>query len=81
MAGAGDWARWRVGGPEAAYTLGIEEEVMLLEPDGWMLSQTASSVLATLPDDLARRVFRAAARSSQRREGFKPLATKSLATY
>ena len=45
------WAEWR--SSETAYTVGIEEEVMLLDPVGWKLSQTCEAVLATLPDDLA----------------------------
>ena len=38
---APDWADWRASMP---YTLGVEEEVMLLEPEGWMLAQEADEV-------------------------------------
>jgi glutamate---cysteine ligase / carboxylate-amine ligase len=47
------WAEWR---PRSApYTVGIEEEAMLLDPVGWKLSQTCTDVLAALPPDLAAR--------------------------
>ena len=45
------WADWRAS--STAYTVGIEEEAMLLDPVGWKLSQTCEAVLAALPDDLA----------------------------
>lgn len=46
------WAEWR-SGPEA-YTVGIEEELMLLEPDDWSLAQAGDAVLPALPPQLAR---------------------------
>jgi glutamate---cysteine ligase / carboxylate-amine ligase len=46
-----DWAAWQ-GGPRP-YTLGVEEEVMLLDPDGWSLAQRIEDVLGVLPDELA----------------------------
>ena len=46
-----DWAKWS-GGPRP-YTLGIEEEVMLLDPQrNWALAQRIDDVLEALPDSL-----------------------------
>jgi carboxylate-amine ligase len=45
------WADWRAH-PEA-YTVGIEEEAMLLQPGEWKLSQSCEEVLAELPPDIA----------------------------
>ena len=49
-----EWARW----PEAArdWTLGVEEEVMLLDPGSWSLAQTIDDVLPALSPRLAGRV-------------------------
>jgi carboxylate-amine ligase len=46
------WAHWN-GGPGQRYTLGVEEEVMLLNPRGWSLAQSSDEVLAGLSDELA----------------------------
>ncbi|HTP18184.1 MAG TPA: YbdK family carboxylate-amine ligase [Solirubrobacteraceae bacterium] len=51
LGGAG-WATWR---PSEAYTVGIEEEVMLLDPAGWGLTQRGDEVLALAGPDLAGR--------------------------
>ena len=48
-----DWARW----PEPSgreWTLGVEEEVMLLDPRGWNLAQSVEDVLDAMPDELVR---------------------------
>jgi glutamate---cysteine ligase / carboxylate-amine ligase len=46
------WAEWNSGA--RPYTVGIEEEVMLLDPRrGWALAQRIEEVLQALPDDLA----------------------------
>ena len=46
------WAEWS---PHVStYTVGIEEEAMLLVPDEWKLSQTCEQVLARLPERVAR---------------------------
>jgi glutamate---cysteine ligase / carboxylate-amine ligase len=45
------WADWRAGA--TPYTVGIEEETMLLDPVGWTLSQTCVEVLAELPEEIA----------------------------
>jgi carboxylate-amine ligase len=50
------WAAWRGGAPSAAFTLGIEEEVMLLNAGDWSLAYAADDVIAELPPDLAERV-------------------------
>jgi glutamate---cysteine ligase / carboxylate-amine ligase len=46
------WARWN-DELDQRYTLGVEEEVMLLEPANWSLAQSSDEVLARLSDDLA----------------------------
>src|SRR5688572_15286550 len=46
-----EWAR-----PPEAYTVGAEEELMLLHPPGWALAQTVETVLPSLPPRLARHV-------------------------
>src|SRR5204862_6344101 len=46
----GPWAAWRL--PEA-YTVGLEEEVMLLDPDGWELTQRGVEVLSQAGEALA----------------------------
>ena len=48
------WARWPE--PSAAtppYTIGIEEEVMLLEPEQWQLAARIDDVLLSIPPGLA----------------------------
>jgi carboxylate-amine ligase len=45
------WARWQ---PSTPYTVGLEEEVMLLDPDQWTLAQNADAVLSSLSGELAR---------------------------
>jgi carboxylate-amine ligase len=47
------WARWPVA-DDVGWTLGVEEEVMLLDPSGWSLAQAIDDVLSVLPDDLRR---------------------------
>jgi carboxylate-amine ligase len=48
------WAQWR---PSAAYTVGIEEEVMLLDPEDWSLAHRVDDVLPRLSPDLAAQVW------------------------
>ena len=43
------WAEWQSG---EAYTLGVEEEVMLLDPADWSLAQRIADVLAALPEGM-----------------------------
>src|SRR5258705_13688571 len=46
---APEWAWWHPIGAERPWTVGIEEEVMLLEPHGWTLVNEIDAVLNTLP--------------------------------
>jgi glutamate---cysteine ligase / carboxylate-amine ligase len=50
------WAAWRGGLPSTPFTLGIEEEVMLLDAHDWSLAYAADEVVAELPPDLRERV-------------------------
>jgi carboxylate-amine ligase len=50
---APDWASWN---PSEPYTLGAEEEVMLLEPVGWRLAPDIESVIPSLSPGLAEHV-------------------------
>jgi glutamate---cysteine ligase / carboxylate-amine ligase len=43
-----EWARWEADPGRPAWTLGIEEEVMLLDPDGWELAYRLDDVLPVL---------------------------------
>jgi carboxylate-amine ligase len=47
------WSKWRHGNE---YTLGVEEEVMLLDPRDWTLAPAIDDVLDALPDDLCDHV-------------------------
>ncbi len=47
------WARWN-GKLDHRYTIGAEEEVMLLEPLRWSLAQASDTVLASLSEKLRR---------------------------
>jgi glutamate---cysteine ligase / carboxylate-amine ligase len=47
-----DWATWRA---SEAYTVGIEEEVMLLDPADWTLTHRGDEVLSRAGEDLAGR--------------------------
>jgi len=53
VTGLPDWANWN-GGNE--FTLGVEEETMLLNPHDWSLAQQMDRVLPALSEDLAARV-------------------------
>ncbi len=50
------WAEWQGGTVDGAYTLGIEEEVMLLDPEDWSLAQRIETVLPRLDSQLADHV-------------------------
>jgi carboxylate-amine ligase len=50
------WAAWRGGAPSTPYTVGVEEEVMLLDPVDWSLSNAADTVLRELPPELGAHV-------------------------
>jgi hypothetical protein len=47
-----DWARWSATAAERPWTVGIEEEVMLLEPLTWALANRIDHVLAVLPPEV-----------------------------
>jgi glutamate---cysteine ligase / carboxylate-amine ligase len=47
------WAEWNADG--AAWTVGVEEEVMLLDPRDWSLASRIGEVLPALPAGLAAR--------------------------
>jgi len=51
----GHWADWSSAGREAPWTIGLEEEVMLLEPGTWQLDSRSDEVLAALPDEMRGR--------------------------
>ncbi len=51
------WSDWNPAGTEAPWTVGIEEEVMLLEPRDWSLTSRSEEVLAALPDDMIERTM------------------------
>ena len=46
------WARWN-DELDQRYTLGVEEELMLLEPADWSLAQSSDAVLPRLSDELS----------------------------
>jgi carboxylate-amine ligase len=50
------WSVWKAHPSGADYTLGVEEEVMLLHPHDWSLAQQSDRVLKTLPPDLSHQV-------------------------
>jgi carboxylate-amine ligase len=47
------WARWDADATRPAWTVGIEEEVMLLDPEDWALAYRLDDVLPVLSDGLA----------------------------
>ena len=47
------WAEWSPAGAEAPWTVGVEEEVMLLDPVTWMPASRSEEVLAALDRDVA----------------------------
>jgi glutamate---cysteine ligase / carboxylate-amine ligase len=50
------WARWN-GELDQRYTLGVEEELMLLEPRRWSAAQSSDKVLARLSGELSAHTF------------------------
>jgi glutamate---cysteine ligase / carboxylate-amine ligase len=47
------WADWSPAGAEAPWTVGVEEEVMLLDPGSWMLESRSEAVLEALDPEVA----------------------------
>ncbi len=50
------WSHWNASRAETPYTVGIEEELMLLRPDDWSMAQCSEEVLEALPADLRAHV-------------------------
>jgi glutamate---cysteine ligase / carboxylate-amine ligase len=48
-----DWAAWNPAGAEAPWTVGVEEEVMLLDPTTWMPASRSEEVLEALDPEIA----------------------------
>lgn len=48
-----DWHDWQASAP---YSLGVEEEVMLVDPVDWSLAQRVESVLERLPPEITEHV-------------------------
>jgi carboxylate-amine ligase len=46
------WWDWNGRGRDSQYTVGIEEEAMLLDPEGWMLAHHSDRVLESLPPEV-----------------------------
>jgi glutamate---cysteine ligase / carboxylate-amine ligase len=65
------WSDWRSSAP---YTIGLEEEVMLLDPADWSLAQRSDDVLPQLPPGLAQHV------SAETHQGALELSTDPHAT-
>jgi glutamate---cysteine ligase / carboxylate-amine ligase len=55
-AGLPDWALWQVDPDRPAWTVGIEEEVMLLAPRDWCLAHVMDELLPELSPGLAEKV-------------------------
>jgi glutamate---cysteine ligase / carboxylate-amine ligase len=51
-----EWARWNADPLRPAWTVGIEEEVMLLDPESWRLAHRIDAVLPELSPDLSAHV-------------------------
>jgi glutamate---cysteine ligase / carboxylate-amine ligase len=51
-----EWARWNADPLRPAWTVGIEEEVMLLDPETWRLAHRIEDVLPELSPDLSGHV-------------------------
>ena len=47
------WAPWNPDAAATPWTVGVEEEVMLVSPETWLPVSRCEDVLAALPDDLA----------------------------
>ena len=51
-----DWSVWRGGPPERSYSLGVEEEIMLLDSGDLSLAHRIDEVIAALPEELRTHV-------------------------
>jgi hypothetical protein len=54
--GGTSWSAWRAGQPSEQHTVGIEEELMLLDPRDWSLAFRPDELIPDLPSDLCDRV-------------------------
>src|SRR5215208_767449 len=54
MAGMPEWAQWNATRDD--YTVGVEDEIMLVDPGGWGLDQSFSELRPLLAPDLAERL-------------------------
>ena len=52
------WAQWAGGTDVRPFTVGVEEEVMLLRPETWALHDAVDEVIAGAPDSLAGNLHR-----------------------
>jgi carboxylate-amine ligase len=50
-----EWARWNQQATAAPWTVGVEEEVMLVSPETWLPVSRCEDVLAAFPGELAER--------------------------
>jgi carboxylate-amine ligase len=55
-ASGAEWAAWPARSTADSFTLGVEEELMLLSPGGWNLAQAADEVMPRLPEHLRSHV-------------------------
>lgn len=70
-----DWAEWK---PGSEYTLGVEEEAMLLNPHDWSLAQQMDRVLPTLSPELSAHVTTETHRSAlEMKTGAHPTAAEA----
>ena len=51
-----EWAHWGADSSRPAWTVGIEEEVMLLDPERWALAYRLDDVLPVLSTELTRKM-------------------------
>lgn len=51
-----EWAQWEADPGRPAWTVGLEEEVMLLDPDGWALAYRLDDLLPVLSTGLTAKV-------------------------
>lgn len=56
------WAEWSPGAARSPWTVGVEEEIMLLDPADWSLASRADDVLPVLSPRVANTDFTAGPR-------------------
>ena len=77
------WARWSAAASERAWTVGIEEELMLLDPSDWAVANRIDEVLEALPPGVASHarprhacVIELRDRPSPERRGGRPMSSR-----